>query len=58
VRFGDAVETVECYGGAGVEEGDAVALDGEDGGVEIALGGGEGGGEGEGPGYVCYVVAV
>lgn len=53
----DGVERVEGEGGGGAAEGDAGALGGEDGGVEVALGGGEGVGDGESARYVGDVGA-
>lgn len=44
--------------GIGAAEGDAGALGGEEGGVEVALRGGEAGEGGEGAGYVGDVVGV
>jgi len=54
--LGGFVELVEGEGGGGAAERDAGALGGEDGGVEVALGGGEGAGDGPGAGYVRDVV--
>jgi len=50
------VELVEGEGGGGAAEREAGALGGEDGVVEVALGGGEGAGDGPGAGYVGDVV--
>ncbi len=50
------MELVEGEGGGGAAEREAGALGGEDGVVEVALGGGEGAGNGPGAGDVGDVV--
>lgn len=50
------MELVEGEVGGGAAEREAGALGGEDGVVEVALGGGEGAGDGPGAGYVGDVV--
>ena len=56
--LGYRVQGVEGEARGGAAEGDGAALDGEDGGVEVLLRGGEGAAGGEGARDVGYVAAV